>query len=109
MTILINWLTSALVIIAAAYLLPGVHVASFTTALVVALVLGVFNIILKPILILFTLPITILTLGLFTFIINALLIILTAKLVPGFRVDGFLWALLFSLLISFINIFLARV
>jgi putative membrane protein len=109
MAIIINWLVSALVIIVASYLLPGVHVASFMTALVVALVLGILNVLLKPILILLTLPITIITLGLFTFVINALLILLAAQLVPGFVVDGFLWALLFSLLISLINIITARI
>lgn len=105
MSILINWLVSALAILAAAYLLPGVHIASFTTALVVAIVLGIINAFLKPLLIL-TLPITILTLGLFTFVINALLIMLTAGLVPGFTVDGFMWALIYSIVLSVINSFL---
>lgn len=108
MSILINWLVSGLAILVTAYLLPGVHVLSFTSALVAAVVLGVINAFIKPILIILTLPINILTLGLFTFVINALVIILTANLVPGFKVDGFWWALAFSIVLSLINSFLGR-
>lgn len=103
MSILINLILSALAVFAAAYILPGVHVQNFTTALVAAIVLGVINAILKPILVILTLPLTIITLGLFTFVINALLILLAANLVPGFKVDGFLWALILSLVLSVIN------
>jgi len=106
MNILINWLVSAFAILVTAYLLPGVVVGNFTTALVVALVLGIINAFIKPILLILTLPINILTLGLFTFVINALIIILTADLVPGFKVNGFWWALLFSVVLSIINSFL---
>ena len=109
MSILINWLISALVILASAYLLPGIHVENFLTALVLALVLGILNAIVKPILLLLTLPINVLTLGLFTLVINALLIMLATMIVPGFSVDTFWWAVLFSILISLFNIFLARV
>jgi putative membrane protein len=109
MALLINWLISALAVLSVAYILPGVNVDSFTTALVVALVLGIVNAILKPILVILTLPITILTLGLFTFVINALLIMLTSKLVPGFMVDGFLWALIFSVALSVVNSFLHQI
>lgn len=108
MSILINWLVSGLAILVTAYLLPGVHVLSFTSALVAAVVLGVINAFIKPILIILTLPINILTLGLFTFVINALVIILTANLVPGFKVDGFWWALAFSVVLSLINSFLGK-
>ena len=104
--ILIAWVVSALAILATAYLLPGVHVTSFVTALVVAVVLGVINAFIKPILLILTLPINILTLGLFTFVINAVVILLAANLVPGFTVDGFWWALGFSLVLSVINFFL---
>ena len=103
MALLINWLLPALAIVAAAYILPGVHVESFLTALVLAVVLGIINAILKPILVLLTLPITIVTLGLFTLIINAVLILLATLIVPGFQVDGFLWALLFSIVLSLVN------
>lgn len=108
MSILINWLVSGLAILVAAYLLPGVHVSSFTSALVAAVVLGVINAFIKPILLILTLPINILTLGLFTLVINALVIILTADLVPGFKVDGFWWALGFSIILSLINSFLNK-
>ena len=108
MGMLINWLASAIIIIIAAYLLPGVHVASFWTALVVALVLGILNILVKPLIILLTLPITIVTLGLFLLVINALLVLLAGNIVPGFQVDGFWWAFLFSVLISVINMLTAR-
>lgn len=109
MMILINWLVSALVIVIGSYVLPGVHVESFGTALLVALVLGILNVLLKPLLVLLTLPITIVSLGLFMFIINALLILLTDSIIPGFTVDGFGWAILFSIVISLINILTARV
>ncbi len=104
--IFINWLISALVIIAASYLLPGVHVQSFLTALVVAIVLGILNAVIKPILFLLTLPLTIITLGLFTFILNAFMILLASKIVPGFHVDNFWWALLFGIILSIFNSFL---
>ena len=108
MNLLINWLISALAIIVTAYILPGVHLDGFTTALVVAVVLGAINIFIKPILIILTLPINILSLGLFTFVINAVIIILVSKIVPGFKVDGFIWALLFSIILSIINSVLHR-
>ena len=101
--ILLNWLVSALVILAISYILPGVQVTSFIAAAVAALVLGVLNVLIKPVLILLTLPITILTLGLFTLVINALLVMLTSAVVPGFVVDNFLWALLFGLVLSIVN------
>ena len=103
MTILANWIVSGLAIFLSAYLLSGVHVDGFATALVVAVVLGIVNAVLKPILIILTLPINILTLGLFTLVINALLILLTTQFVSGFRVDGFWWAFLFSLVLSVVN------
>jgi putative membrane protein len=88
--------------------LSGVHLQSFVTALVLAIVLGLLNLIVKPILIILTLPITLFTFGLFLFVINALIILLAAKFVNGFRVDGFWWALLFSLLLSVLTSFLYR-
>ncbi|HSA84301.1 MAG TPA: phage holin family protein [Patescibacteria group bacterium] len=109
MGILLNWLASTLVILIASYVLPGVHVASFWTALLVAFVLGVFNIFLKPLLILLTLPITILTLGLFTIVINAILVLLASTLVSGFTVDSFWSALLFSLLVTLINLIITKI
>ena len=109
MEILVNWIINTLAILCAAYILPGVHITDFFTAFVLAVVLGIINIIFKPLLIIFTLPITVLTLGFFTLVINALLILLAAKIVPGFRVDGFWWAFLFSLVFSTINSFFNRI
>lgn len=101
--LLINWLVSAMVIFSVAYVLPGVHIQDFTVALVVALVLGVINALVKPVLTILTLPITIMTLGLFSLILNALLILLVGSIVPGFKIDGFIWALLFGILLSIVN------
>jgi putative membrane protein len=107
MGMFIQWFISAFVIILASYLLPGVHVASFWTALLLALVLGILNVLVKPILILLTLPLTIVTLGLFLIVINALVILIASSIVPGFTVDGFWWAVLFSLLVSLIHLILS--
>lgn len=109
MSILINLLLSTIAVVVTAYVLPGVNVDSFLTALVVAVALGVVNAILKPILVILTLPINILTLGLFTLVINALLVLLVSAFVPGFHVDGFLWALVFGLVLSVVNGFLHKV
>lgn len=100
MNLLIKLVINALAVFAGAYLLPGVHVKNFTTAILVAIVMGVLNAILKPILVLLTIPITILTLGLFLLVINAVIVLLCSELVGGFRVDTFLYAVLYSLVIS---------
>ena len=96
-------ITSTLAIIIVAYFLPGVHVDTILTAIVLAVVLAFMNSVVKPILILFTLPITIFTLGLFLLVINAIIILLATKVVHGFHVDGFGWALLFSIILSLVN------
>jgi putative membrane protein len=103
MRLIIRFLLNAVAVYIAAYLLHGVHVSDFTTALLVALLLGVINVTIKPLLFLLTLPITILTLGLFTFVINACMILLVDWLLPSFHVDGFWWALLFSLVLSIVS------
>jgi|SRR3989344_2790792 len=90
----------------AASILPGVEVDSMVTTFIVAIVLGVINVFLKPILVLLTLPITIVTFGLFILVINALLVLLASALVSGFYVDGFWWALLFSIIVSLVSSFL---
>lgn len=108
MNIILNWLLNAVAIVVSAYVLPGVHVQDFVVALILAVVLGIINAILKPILLILTLPINILTLGLFTFIINASLVMLAASLVKGFAVDSFWWALAFSLVLSLVNWFFHR-
>lgn len=86
-----------------AYLLPGVEVSSLTSTVAVAVLLALFNTFLKPLLVILTLPVTILTLGLFTLVINALLVLLVSSLVPGFEVSGFVWALIFGLVLSIVN------
>lgn len=108
MNIILRIIISAVVAFALSYVLSGVHIQSFVTALILAIVLGLLNILVKPILIILTLPITIFTFGLFLFVINALIILLAAKFVSGFRVDGFWWALLFSLLLSILTSFLYK-
>jgi putative membrane protein len=108
MRILFNWIVSAMVIFSVAYIIPGAHIASFTTALVVALVLGIINAFLKPVLFILTLPINILTLGFFTFVLNAMLILFVSRFVPGFIVDGFLWAFIFGIVLSIANTFMHR-
>lgn len=86
-----------------AYLLPGVHVQDYWAALLVALLISVSNAVVRPVLVLFTIPITILTLGLFLLVINALIILMVDYFVQGFNVDGFWWALAFSLILSVFN------
>jgi putative membrane protein len=103
MGFLIQWVVSGLAIIITAYLLPGVAIEGFLAALVTALVLGLINAVLRPILILLTLPLNILTLGLFSLVINALLIMLASTIVPGFAVQGFWWALLFGVVLAIVN------
>ena len=105
MNIALKIVISAVVAFALSYVLSGVHMHSFVTALILAVVLALLNLIVKPILIILTLPITLFTFGLFLFVINALIILLAAKFVDGFRVDGFWWALLFSLLLSILTSF----
>ena len=100
MKFLIHLVVSALAVILASYVLSGVHVDGFGTALIVAVVLGLLNAVVKPILTLLTLPITILTLGLFLLVINVLMVYAASGLVPGFHVNGFFTALFFSLLVS---------
>ncbi len=87
----------------AAYVIPGITVRSFFSALWVALFLGIVNMLLRPFLLLITLPINILTLGLFTFVINGVIILLASSIVKGFQVSGFWIAVLFSIMLSIIN------
>jgi putative membrane protein len=89
MTLLLRWVLNAAALLLAAYVVPGITVSNFYTALVVALVLGIMNAIIRPILIFLTLPITLLTLGLFTLVINALLFWFVSSVVKGFEVAGF--------------------
>jgi putative membrane protein len=103
MNFLIRILITGLVAFGLSYLLEGVHIDKFTTALLLALVLAVLNAIVKPLLVILTLPITIITLGLFLLVINAVIILLGDHFLDGFNVDGFWWALLFSILLSVVS------
>lgn len=104
MQLIINLLVSGIGVFIASYLLSsGVHLANFITALVVAVVLGIANAVIKPVLLILTLPINVITLGLFTFVVNALIVLLVAFFVDGFKVDSFWWALAFSIVLSIVN------
>ncbi|HUP94574.1 MAG TPA: phage holin family protein [Burkholderiales bacterium] len=103
MRILLVWLVNTLALIAVAYLMPSISVSSFTTALVAALILGLVNAIIRPILIALTLPATILTLGLFIFVINGLLFWFVGSFIQGFVVQGFWAGLIGSILFSIVS------
>lgn len=107
MQTIISLILSTIAVIVTAYILPGTHVSSFLTALAVAVVLGIANAFILPLLLLITLPINILTLGLFTFVIIGLMVMLASAIVPGFHVDSFWWALAFALVLFIINSFLS--
>src|SRR5678816_2021579 len=100
MKIILRWLLLAAALLLVANIYPGVQVASFGSALVAALVLGLLNALLRPILVLLTLPVTVLTLGLFLFVINALMFYFAASILNGFQVAGFVAALIGSLIYS---------
>ena len=109
MKFIINIIVSALAVVIAAYLLPGVSVASFITAILIALVLGILNVLLKPLLIILTIPITLISFGLFLLVINAVIILIAGNIVSGFEVDGFWWAFLFSIVLSAVSYLLHSV
>ena len=100
MNIIIRLLITAAVAYGLTTILPGVHITDFKAAIIFAIVLAVLNTLLKPILVILTIPITIVTLGLFLLVINALMILLADKLMDSIVVDGFWWALIFSVLLS---------
>ena len=101
--LILRWLISTVSIILASYLVNGIRVSGFFSALFAAVVLGTLNAVFRPILILLTLPLTILTMGLFIFIINALMLVMASGIIPGFVVQGFWPAIFGSLIISIIN------
>ena len=103
MRLLLTWLVNAVALFALPYLFTGIKVPSFTAALVAALILGLVNTLIRPILVVLTLPVTILTLGLFIFILNGLLFWLVGSLDLGFRVDGFWTAVLGAIVYSVIS------
>ncbi len=103
MNLLVRLVVNALIIYLLAWLLPGIEVTSFWSAIIVAIVLGLLNVFLKPILVILTIPVTIVTLGLFLVVINAFIIMIAGSFVDGFMVSSFWWALLFSVLMSILN------
>lgn len=103
MKVIINLLLSGVAVLISTYIIPGVDVDSFWVAIVVAVVLGLVNAFIRPIVTLLTLPVNILTLGLFSFVITALMVMLTGAIVPGFIVDGFVPALLFGVVESLVS------
>jgi len=100
---IIRLLITALAVILTSYLLPGVHVDNFLSAIILSLLLALLNVTLKPILVIITIPVTFLTMGLFLLVINALMILLADAILPGFIVDGFWWAVAFSVVLWIIN------
>lgn len=103
MLLLVVWLINAVALIAVAYLLPGITVDSFVTALVAALVLGLVNTVVRPIFVLLTLPATLLTLGLFIFVINGLLFWFVGSFISGFVVSGFWWGVIGAIAYSVVS------
>lgn len=99
----LKWFITTLAVLGGSYLIPGVSLDGVWPAIWVALFLGLVNVTLKPILIVLTLPINILTLGLFTFVINGALFLLISSVIQGFAIDGFLTAILFSIVLSILN------
>ncbi|MGB1004559.1 MAG: phage holin family protein [Salibacteraceae bacterium] len=103
MNLLVKILISALAVMVSQYILPGVNVDTFFTGIMVALLLGLFNATIKPVLVILTLPITVITLGFFLLVINVFIIELAAGFLDGFTVDGFWWAVIFSFVLSFVT------
>ena len=105
---LIHWLVIALALWVTAYILPGVHIESNQALAIAAIVLGLVNALVRPILTILTLPITILTLGLFYLLVNGFTFLLASKVVPGFVVSGYWWAVLGALVVSIISAFVGN-
>jgi len=108
MALLLVWILNAVALLIVAYLLPGINVASFGAALIAALVLGLLNTLVKPVLVLLTLPITVVTLGLFLLVLNALVFWFAGSILKGFQVAGFWWALAGAIVYSLISGLLSR-
>lgn len=103
MNILIRWVLLTLAVMVVTFILPGVQLSGLLAAFVVAVVLGLINTILRPIILILTLPVNILTLGLLTLVIDAFLVMLAAWIVPGFELASFWWALLFAMVLGLVN------
>lgn len=104
MIFLVKWLALSLAIMFVGWIIPGITISSFTTALIASVVISLVNVFIKPILVFLTLPINILTLGIFILVINALLFMFVAYLVPGVEIDGFWSAFLGALILSILSI-----
>lgn len=104
MRLIAKWLLSALALLLVTYIYSGVQVSSFTSALIAAAVIGLLNMFVRPVLVVLTLPVTLVTLGLFLFVINALLFWAASGILPGFQVNGFLAALIGSLIYSLLGV-----
>lgn len=104
--VILTLIVSTIAVFVTSRILPGIHLDSFETALVVAVVLAIVNTFIRPLIFILTLPINILTLGLFTFVIIGGLVLLVSSIVPGFQVDGFWWAVAFALVFAILNSFL---
>lgn len=100
---LVNLLINTISIFAVSYILSGIQIDSFMTALIVAVVMAVLNVTLKPLLILITIPLTVITFGLFLLVVNVLVLYAADALIGGFHIAGFWWALAFSILVSLVN------
>ena len=98
-----HWVLNALALYIVARILPGIHLSDFGSALVAVVIIGLVNVLIKPILFLLTLPVTFITFGLFAFVLNALMLMLASSLTPGFKIDGFGTALLGSILLSLVT------
>ena len=109
MILLLRWILFALAIMFTAWLIPGIEVDGFKSAVLVVVIMALINIFIKPLLVLITLPINLLTLWLFIFVINALLLLLLGRIAPGFEVDGFLSAFLGSVVISFLGALISSI
>ncbi|MBV2182720.1 phage holin family protein [Castellaniella sp. MT123] len=103
MMLLLVWILNAVALLVVAYILPGITVASFGSALIAALVLGLLNTLIKPLLILLTLPLTVVTLGLFLIVLNALVFWFAGSILKGFQVDGFWWAVIGAIVYSIVS------
>ncbi|MGB6243242.1 MAG: phage holin family protein [Castellaniella sp.] len=101
--LLLVWILNAVALLVVAYLLPGITVASFGSALIAALVLGLLNTVVKPVLVLLTLPLTFVTLGLFLVVLNALVFWWAGSILKGFQVDGFWWAVIGAIVYSLVS------
>ncbi len=102
--LLLRWLLNTLALFVVVQIVPGFHASSWTTLAIAALILGLLNAIVRPILFVLTLPLTIVTLGLFLIVLNGIMLELTAWLVPGFRIDDFVWACVGALVLALISL-----